>query len=190
MLRLIAAPRVATARCGLRSRCGALELPSRRSVSTTPPPPPPARGPLAWLLAQKAQLTELGTKYGYLSIATYLGVYVCTLGGIYVCVKAGAVTPPDVNTFINELSLKKALLGDGRIEVPPWGVDFATAWVLTKTTEPLRLVSTIALIPVLVRRLPPHVLAAFVRKKAAAAGPPAAAAPAAQAIGKHGGGAQ
>ena len=40
-------------------------------------------------------------------------------------------------------------------------VEFGTAWLLTKTTEPLRLVGTIALVPLLRRRAPLPLLRLF-----------------------------
>ena len=105
-------------------------------------------------------MKRLFKSYGYFTVATYLGVYVITLGGLYVTVKAGAVTPPDVNGWINNWRVKKALY-EPQLVIPENYLDFATAWVLTKTTEPIRLVVTIALVPILVRRLPPRVLSLF-----------------------------
>ena len=101
------------------------------------------------------------TSYGYLTVATYLGVYVVTLAGLFAAVSAGAIAGPDVDTFINAWSVKRALLGDRELHVPPWATQFATAWVLTKTTEPARLVATLALVPAIVRRAPVGLLRAF-----------------------------
>lgn len=127
--------------------------------------PAAPRGALAFLRARKAQLGDMFSKYGYLTVSTYLGVYVLTLGTLYAAVKAKVVpVPRDVNAWLNHWAVKRALLGDAyQVHVPPWCVDFATAWVLTKTTEPLRLVTTIALVPTLVRRLPPLVVDKFAR---------------------------
>jgi hypothetical protein len=164
----------------------ALACSSRQLSSQAPPPPPPPHpfprepaagsgssgssssssssgsGPLAFLRARKAELSMLFKSYGYFTVATYFSVYLVTLGGIYSCVKLGAIGElPDVNSWINSNFIKQAVLGQQRLEVPPWGLQFAAAWVLTKTTEPVRLLFTLAAVPVLVRRLPPRVLALF-----------------------------
>jgi hypothetical protein len=94
-----------------------------------------------------------------------------TLSAVYTLVKAGAVPAFDVNAFINSLSLKQWLAGPEPIVVPRWGLDFATAWVITKTTEPARVLVTIAIVPLLARRLPNAVLAVFgVRARAPMSG--------------------
>lgn len=136
-------------------------------------------GPIAWLLANKARMTEMAKEYGYFVIATYLGIYVIVLGGIYVLVKTKLIAGPDaegINAFINGWFIKKAILGDRVVNIPPGFADFATAWVLTKTTEPVRLVTTLAIVPSLARRLPPPVMALFGVKKAAQAAAAAGAA--------------
>jgi hypothetical protein len=94
-------------------------------------------------------------------------------------VKTGIISgPDDLNGWINNWGPKK-LLYSGEVHVPPNAIDFATAWVLTKTTEPVRLVATIALVPYLARHLPPRVLRAMgarIPDAAAAAAATAAAA--------------
>lgn len=130
------------------------------------------KGPIAWLKANKDKLKELAKRYGWFPVATYLGIYVIALTGIYILVKAGAVTGPSperINNFINNWFIKKAIVGDKVLTVPPGIIDFATAWVLTKTTEPVRLVTTIAIVPAVARRLPPHVLQRFGAKVVEAA---------------------
>lgn len=134
--------------------------------------------PWGWLMANKKRFAVLAKRFGRLTIATYLGVYVLTLGGLFVIVRAGLVSPPDVNGFINGWFVKRALVGDTEVHVPPAWADFATAWVLTKFTEPVRLVATLALVPVIARRAPASVLRFF---KAL----PAEAAQAAQSAIKH-----
>jgi len=88
-------------------------------------------------------------------------VYLATLGAVYGGVTFGVLPSPDVNAFLNGLSLKSMLLGPTPVEIAPKWQNFATAWVITKTTEPVRLVATIFLVPVLVKRLPASVLAVF-----------------------------
>lgn len=117
--------------------------------------------PIGWWRANNAKVKRMMAAYGYVTVATYLGVYVITLGSLFGLVSAGAVKGPDVNAFVNGWFVKKALLGDREVHIPPaWG-DFATAWVLTKTTEPFRLVATIAAVPAVVRRAPTGLLRAL-----------------------------
>lgn len=102
------------------------------------------------------------SSYGYLAVATYLGVYLVTLGSLYGLVSSGVVTTPEgVEDFINSWSLKRALLGEELLRIPPGLMDFATAWVLTKMTEPVRLVVTIAAVPAIARHAPAGILRAL-----------------------------
>jgi hypothetical protein len=48
------------------------------------------------------------------------------------------------------------------VELPPWCFEFATAWIITKTTEPARLMAALALVPFLVKRAPLPFLRLFV----------------------------
>ena len=129
--------------------------------SSAPPPPTPPAGALAFFLAKKAEFQVLLQRYGWFTGVTYFGVYLVTLGGVYASVRAGLLPVPDVNAVLNDFSAKKALLGDAPVDIPPQWRDFATAWIYTKTTEPLRLVATIVVVPLLAKRLPPGVLAAL-----------------------------
>jgi hypothetical protein len=122
---------------------------------------------LAYLSAKKLEFKALFQRYGWFTGFTYFGVYLVTLGGVYASVRAGVLPAPDVNAVLNDFSVKKALLGPAPVDIPPQWRDFATAWIYTKTTEPLRLVATIVVVPLLARRLPPGVLAALGVKAAA-----------------------
>ena len=110
--------------------------------------------PIGWWRANNAKVKEMMASYGKLTIATYLGIYVLLLGGMFGLVSAKLIRGPDVNKFVNGWFVKRALVGDREIHIPEAYGDFATAWVLTKTTEPFRLVATIAAVPVIVRRAP------------------------------------
>ena len=131
--------------------------------STEPPPPAVSflSSPLGWWRANAARFKAAIASYGYFAVATYLGVYVTTLAGLFVLVQSGAIEGPDVNAFLNGWFVKKALWGDAPVVIPAAYGNFATAWVLTKTTEPLRLVATLALLPVAARRAPAGLLRAF-----------------------------
>lgn len=100
--------------------------------------------------------------YGWLFSAVYFGVYLVTLGGVYCVVTTGFIATPDVNEWINNWSLKDVLFGPKRVELPPWCFEFATAWIITKTTEPARLMAALALVPFLVKRAPLPFLRLFV----------------------------
>jgi hypothetical protein len=169
-------------------RCFTAAAPARGNAAPPPPPPKAAQAPAAqrpgepvtpehhddlhrdiphvsflsspigWWKANNARLKVLFKRYGRLTLVTYLGVYVLTLSGLYALVRAGLVQGPDVNAFVNGWFVKRAVLGDTVVHIPAaWG-DFATAWVLTKTTEPLRLVATLAAVPIIIRRAPVAVL--------------------------------
>jgi hypothetical protein len=107
-----------------------------------------------WWRANRDRFKYFVRSYGYLTVAAYLGVYVVTLFSIFGLVRAGVIRGPDVNSWLNNWRVKKAIT-DKPVALSPVATDFGVAWLLTKTTEPLRLVATIALMPVLVRRLPP-----------------------------------
>ena len=83
--------------------------------------------------------------------------YLLTLGALYLAVRAGALGTLDVAGALAArlpASVKDALFGPGDIAISPALLDFGTAWLLTKTTEPLRLVATLALVPALRKRAP------------------------------------
>lgn len=72
---------------------------------------------------------------------------------------------PDLNAFLNGLSLKTYLFGPEPLVIPEWGRQLAVAFVVTKTTEPIRIVVVLGLVPSLVKRLPAGVLRLFGVKK-------------------------
>lgn len=53
------------------------------------------------------------------------------------------------------------------MKLSPFWTKFLTAWALTKTTEPLRIVGTAAALPVVVRYMPARLLQVFGINKAA-----------------------
>ena len=115
--------------------------------------------PLEWWKANNARLKKLFVSYGWFAVATYGGVYVSTLAGLFALVRLGAIgSPVDVGSVLDAWSIKKALLGDEPLNLNPAVSDFLVAWLLTKTTEPLRLVTTIAIVPFLVRHTNPAIL--------------------------------
>lgn len=113
-----------------------------------------------WWRANRDRFKFFVKSYGYLTIATYLSVYVATLFSIFGLVRVGVIRGPDVNAWLNNWRVKKAI-SDKPIALSPVATDFGVAWLLTKTTEPVRLIVTIALMPAIVRRLPPFLARVF-----------------------------
>jgi hypothetical protein len=116
--------------------------------------------PLQWWRENNAHLKAMFKQYGYFAVATYLSVYVTTLLSLWALVSNKFIQGPDVNAWINKWSVKKAVWAD-EIHLRPGFINFATAWILTKPTEPVRLVVTIALVPFLAKRLPPNIMKLF-----------------------------
>jgi hypothetical protein len=71
-----------------------------------------------------------------------------------------------VNAWINGSSIKK-FFTESEVKLSPFWSEFLTAWALTKTTEPLRIVGTAAALPVVVRYMPARLLQVFGINKAA-----------------------
>jgi Protein of unknown function (DUF1279) len=112
--------------------------------------------PIKWLMFNKSKLKS----YGTLAVVTYFSVYLITLSGLFILVNFKMIKGPDVNKFLNEWSVKKFFI-EKEVHIEPKYQDFATAWVLTKLTEPVRLGVTVAMLPFLVKKLPASILQAF-----------------------------
>jgi len=108
-----------------------------------------------------AQLKELWTRYGWLTVITWFGLYNAVLWSIFGARRSGVLKgmdAKDVEKWLNNLSLKKSVLGPEHVTLSPVAMDFLIAWLLVKTTEPIRAVAVILAVPVLVRRLPTWLL--------------------------------
>lgn len=113
-------------------------------------------------------------KYGVVSIGTYMGIYVATLGTMYVAVDHGLLTPSiskqpksvEKNHNEDEFDLVQATnrfvrfaekLGVAELmdvhRVDSKTGSFVLAWVATKFTEPLRFALTLAVTPRIARFL-------------------------------------
>ncbi|EKU20355.1 hypothetical protein NGA_2087520 [Nannochloropsis gaditana CCMP526] len=100
-------------------------------------------------------------RYGAVAVITYLGVYVVTLSALFAAVESG-LTPFDYGLDSNWLVEKATHLLENyswseplveTIQTNPHAGNFAVAWVLTKFTEPLRMILTIAVVPRIARVL-------------------------------------
>ena len=100
-------------------------------------------------------------RYGYITATTYIGVYCVSLSAVYGIVSAGLIPVLDVNSLVNGLALKKWLVGAAPVDIPAWASPLITAWIVTKATEPVRLIFTISIMPSVVTRLSPAALRFF-----------------------------
>ncbi|RYG41110.1 DUF1279 domain-containing protein, partial [archaeon] len=88
------------------------------------------RHPVAWWRANSAKLKDMFKRYGYFAVGTYLGVYVLTLAGMYGLVSTGVIAGPDVNEWLNNWSVKKALSAEP-VHLSQRFQNFAMAWIMT-----------------------------------------------------------
>jgi hypothetical protein len=100
----------------------------------------------------------LWSSYGYLFIGTYFSVYFITLGGAFVLVRADCIPGPDVNEWLQGSFVKAWFFPNRDLHLSPFVSDFLKAWLVTKLTEPVRAVVTIAAVPMLARTLPPRIM--------------------------------
>ena len=110
-------------------------------------------------------------KYGYLSVGTYLSIYIMTLGAIYASLEFdvfnAATFGLDPASMIKKVcDLVEGTTGNAElpayIKTHPSAGIFAIAWVMTKFTEPVRLGVTIYAVPKLSRFLKGRKAAAVV----------------------------
>jgi hypothetical protein len=116
------------------------------------------------------RLSALIKAYGPIAIGTYLGIYVVVLFCIFLVVNSSfGMTAEEIIAKIESWgilseSLKKRL--DGMVAgASPMMVNFAAAWIMTKFTEPIRLIVTGLITPSVARflgRAPPAAVAAFI----------------------------
>lgn len=95
-------------------------------------------------------------KYGYLSVGTYLSIYIMTLGAIYTSLEFdifnAATFGLDPTSMITKFcNVVETTTGNTQlptyIKTHPSAGIFAIAWVMTKFTEPVRLGVTIYAVP-------------------------------------------
>ncbi|CEM38402.1 unnamed protein product [Vitrella brassicaformis CCMP3155] len=99
-------------------------------------------------------LVGMWHKYGWIGIGTYLSVYVSTLSLLFAAVNTGIFTADDAKRYLESLPeffskhIDASKLSSGVDTV--WG-RFLVAWVLTKIVEPARALTTVALVPLVLR---------------------------------------
>lgn len=96
------------------------------------------------------RIRELWNKYGAVAIVTYVGVYGATLTTLYIAIDTGMIVAVDVVPMLKSVGADR--LFDLSLVKPKAG-NFAVAWILTKFTEPLRALATVALTPSIARLL-------------------------------------
>lgn len=156
-------PRLAAGirRCSSKPGGGSTGGAGSSSSSSAGASTPFYKNPIAWWKENNAKVKALFKQYGVFAVSTYLGVYVVTLFSLFGIVSAGAVQGPDINAFLAKQGERFGIERLKTLHLSPAVSNFLTAWLLTKTTEPVRLATTIVLVPVLARKLPPSVLRFF-----------------------------
>ena len=81
--------------------------------------------------------------YGGLTLTFYISMYVGVLAIIWALVELGAVKGPDVNKWLRNSRIKHWISPNKELQVSPHITNFLTAWLLTKTTEPFRILITL-----------------------------------------------
>lgn len=96
--------------------------------------------------------------YGVLAVATYFGVYLTVLGGFFLSVHFKWIKGFQLNKWLNEHPTIKGYLAKvtktEEVVLHPMLEDYIVAWVLTKPTEPLRIMATVMLVPAIVNLMP------------------------------------
>eukprot|EP00600_Ochromonadales_sp_CCMP1393_P000916 CAMPEP_0174989774 /NCGR_PEP_ID=MMETSP0004_2-20121128/20922_1 /TAXON_ID=420556 /ORGANISM="Ochromonas sp., Strain CCMP1393" /LENGTH=179 /DNA_ID=CAMNT_0016243247 /DNA_START=129 /DNA_END=668 /DNA_ORIENTATION=+ len=104
----------------------------------------------------KERVSDMWKKYGKLAIGTYLGIYVTTLSSIFFALDldlfhAATFGFDPVAAITKFCNLYETVTGSDTLpayirENPRVGT-FAIAWVMTKFTEPVRLATTLGIVP-------------------------------------------
>eukprot|EP01029_Cantina_marsupialis_P022339 TRINITY_DN544484_c0_g1_i1.p1 TRINITY_DN544484_c0_g1~~TRINITY_DN544484_c0_g1_i1.p1 ORF type:complete len:195 (-),score=31.22 TRINITY_DN544484_c0_g1_i1:153-737(-) len=100
-------------------------------------------------------LKELWNKYGLISVGTYLGVYVGTLGTSFFMLQSGILSKKHaehMKTFITKIHLDR-FIDVSNDELAAKTGNFTIAWIFTKIVEPLRLGLTLAITPYVARNI-------------------------------------
>ena len=116
-----------------------------------------ATGPLRFVPLPLRQFT---LKYGFNFIAIYMSVYWLSLVGIYSLISAGVMPARDMMGCV-EWGVSKVgnVLGIPLVdwlhlnEINPEAAPLVAAWMLAKPTEPLRLLASIGITPVISRQI-------------------------------------
>jgi hypothetical protein len=106
-------------------------------------------------------------KYGPVFFATYMGVYVSTVGGLYLGVESGVLDPAQMLDWItgnheetrSSAAVVAEIMGKYRLTEgfadicleKPHVANLAIAWVATKFTEPIRIALTASIVPRIAR---------------------------------------
>mmetsp|Transcript_9667 Transcript_9667/g.17001 ORF Transcript_9667/g.17001 Transcript_9667/m.17001 type:complete len:237 (-) Transcript_9667:123-833(-) len=99
---------------------------------------------------QLSKIKLLIQQYGAVGMGVYGMVYVSTLGGIYFLADQDIIVAADAIAMLKSTGLDHYVDMSG---VNKKMGDFALAWILTKFTEPLRLVVSVSITPMVARAL-------------------------------------
>lgn len=97
-----------------------------------------------------SKIKQLMRDYGPVAIGTYGGIYVGTLGLLYGLVELDVVGAGDAISMLKSTGLNNFVDMD---RINPRAGNFALAWILTKFTEPIRLVVALSITPSVARTI-------------------------------------
>ena len=113
-------------------------------------------------------LREMVQKYGKIFVVTYFAIYFGTLGGLYLGIESGVLDPAYVLSWVSKEADAKSTVQVvtsimdhyswtrpyvATVESNPQVAHLAVAWIAVKFTEPVRLGTTVAIVPRLSRYL-------------------------------------
>ncbi|KAL0485705.1 hypothetical protein AKO1_003320 [Acrasis kona] len=94
----------------------------------------------------KTKFKNFFKKYGFVGLAVHFSVYFLTIGIFYICLEQNWLNVGDVDKWFRSLGVDKYFNMD-KLEENKKGANLALAWLLTKPTEPVRFLITMALTP-------------------------------------------
>lgn len=110
-------------------------------------PPPSAKSTFG-------RFKELWSKYGWVFVVTYLAVYLSTWFSIYMLLTTPWISQLSFMRSINEWGASHLKdLQESVKMLKKMDINVAIAWVLTKPTEPVRAIITLAITPTIARLL-------------------------------------
>jgi hypothetical protein len=96
------------------------------------------------------KITQFLKEYGAIGVTVHFSLYFFTWACMYIAIDYGLITVDDVKKWIKKLKLD-AYIDTNKLENTKRATSIALAWILTKLTQPLRIMLTIGVTPFLVR---------------------------------------
>lgn len=118
----------------------------------------PSLTPYAVVLCLLRVLQEVFKSYGLLALGVYFSTYFAILGTTWALVYNGSVKGPNLTEWLNKHESVKNVLAKvtrtDEVVLHPLLESYLVAWLITKTTEPARVIMTVMVVPSMVRWLP------------------------------------